>query len=269
MIHPPTLLSPGQRFVPGILGGLGPLAHVQFEKVMLERNHLRGARADQHHPVWLLVSASATPDRTGALLQGREPALPHLVRYAQVLERAGADAIFVICNTAHAFHADVQRSLGIPWVHMMETVARAIAAAHGSGTPVGILGTDGTLAARLYHDALEAHGLVPVAPELDSAIQARVVSAIYDPLVGVKATGARVTSEVREAFLEAARWCVERGARVVVPACTEVSVGLTREWFTDVPLVDPLEVMADTALDLAYALRAPAEFLLTGPSASA
>lgn len=251
-------LSPGQRYVPGILGGLGPLAHVQFEHALLARNHARGARRDQQHPVWLLVSAAATPDRTRALLEGGETALPYLTGYAQILERAGAHAIFVICNTAHAYHDEVQRALGVPWVHMMRTVAGALAERYGRGTAVGILGTNGTLATRLYHRALEARGLVPLAPALGSDVQARVVAAIYDPVVGVKATGARVSPEARAAFAEAARWCVRQGAGVVVPACTEVSAGLTPHTFTDAPLLDPLDVMADTALDLAYGACTPA-----------
>ena len=259
----PSVLSPGQQFVPGILGGLGPLAHIQFEQVLLARNYLRGARNDQQHPVWLVVSGAATPDRTKALLDAGDSPLPYLLRYCRVLEGAGADAIFVVCNTAHAYHADVQPSLRIPWVHMMDTVASAIAGSSGRGTAVGILGTNGTLATRLYHRALEAHGLVPVAPAIGSSTQESIVAAIYDPEFGVKASGSAVTTKAREAFVAAARWCIAEGASVVVPACTEVSVGLTPDVFTDAPLVDPLVVMAEAALDLAYGKRTPADFRST------
>jgi aspartate racemase len=259
--------SAGQHYVPGILGGVGPLAHVQFEQVLLARNHGRGARSDQQHPVWILVSGTATPDRTRALLEGGETALPYLVHYAGILERAGAHAIFVICNTAHAYHAEVQRELSVPWVHMMQTVARAITTRFGRGTAAGILGTNGTLATRLYHRALEAHGLVPVAPALGSATQEGVVRAIYDSSIGIKASGAQVTAEARGLLADAARWCIRQGASVVVPACTEVSAGLTPEWFAEAPLVDPLEVMADTALDLAYGTCTPAELWTPGSPA--
>jgi aspartate/glutamate racemase len=69
-----------------------------------------------------------------------------------------------------------------------------------------------------------------------------------------------VTAEAREHLLAAARWCMEQGAQVIVPACTEVSVGLTRESFPDVPLVDPLSVAAEALLDVAYGRREPGEF---------
>jgi aspartate racemase len=260
----PQLLSPGQKYLPGILGGLGPLSHVQFEREILARSHERGARGDRDHPVWLLASAASTPGRTAALLEGGASPLPHLTAYATLLERSGADALFVACNTAHAWHGEVQRALRIPWVHLMELVAGAVRAAHPAGTRVGLLGTDGTLSAGLYQRALEARDLVAVAPEIGSSIQARVGAAIGDPATGIKATGDGVSEEARGHLLAAAQWCVERGAQVIVPACTEVSVGLARESFPDVPLVDPLGVAAEALLDLAYGKREPGEMWTRG-----
>ncbi len=257
----PSLLSTGQRYVPGILGGLGPLAHAEFERVVLARSHRRGARADRDHPVWLLASAASTPGRSNALLEGGESPLPRLTAFARLLEAAGADALFVVCNTAHAWHADVQRALGIPWVHLMEIVAEAVRAAHPAGTGVGLLATEGTLSAGLYQRALHGRGLVPVAPAIGSPVQARVRAAISDPATGIKATGAHVSVAAREHLVAAARWCVEQGAQVVVPACTEVSVGLTAEVFDAAPIVDPLEVAADVLLDVAYGKREPGSLL--------
>jgi aspartate racemase len=254
----PELLAPGQVCVPGILGGLGPLAHVQFEREILARGHRRGARGDRDHPVWLVASASSTPGRTAALLARGESPVHHLTTFAGLLEQAGADALFVACNTAHAFHAEVQRSLRIPWAHLMEMVAEAVRATHPAGTAVGILATDGTLASGLYHRALERRGLVPVAPALGSATQAAVRSAIDDPKSGIKATGADVAPRARERLVAAAEWCVAQGATVVIPACTEVSVGLTPAVFGAAPLLDPLAVAADVLLDVAYGRRAPA-----------
>lgn len=106
---------------------------------------------------------------------------------------------------------------------------------------------------------------MPVAPPVESAIQARVRSAIGDPATGIKATGARVSPQAREHLVAAAAWCVEQGAGVIVQACTEVSVGLTADAFPAAPLIDPLAVAADALLDVAYGARAPTEFLV--PSA--
>ena len=255
----PQLLSPGQKYLPGILGGLGPLSHVAFEREILALSHARGARGDREHPVWLVASAASTPGRTLALLEGGASPLAHLTAFARLLERSGADALFVVCNTAHAWHAEVQRELKIPWAHVMALVAAAIRTAHPAGTTVGLLATDGTLSAGLYQRALEARDLVPVAPAIGSDVQARVGAAIGDPATGIKATGDAVSDAAREHLVAAARWCVRQGARVVVPACTEVSVGLTPAIFADAPLVDPLHVAAEALLDVAYGKREPGE----------
>ena len=146
-------LQPGQKFVPGILGGLGPASHILFEETLLERNRLRGkGGTDQSHPVWILISASSTPDRTKALLNKGENSLPYLQNYARIIETAGADALFVICNTAHAFHHKVQGKLKIPWVHLMDLTADAIIEDFPRITKVGVLATDGTLTSKLYQD---------------------------------------------------------------------------------------------------------------------
>lgn len=266
MALPAFLLAPGQVFVPGILGGLGPLAHVQFEREILACGERHGARSDRDHPVWLVANATSTPDRSAALLKNGPSPAPHLAAFTRGLERAGADAIFVVCNTAHAYHAEVQRALTIPWVHLMDIVAAWLRASYPAGTGVGILATDATLRTRLFHRALEAHGLVPVAPDIDSEPQRRVLSAIFDESIGIKATGARVSDEAREHLVSAARWCQAHGATVIVPACTEVSVGLTVDVFQSAPVVDPLTVAADTLLDIAYGRRHPSEFLVSdGP----
>ena len=253
----PALLSPGQRYLPGILGGLGPFSHVEFEREILALGQRRGARGDRDHPVWLLASAASTPGRTDALLAGGASPLPHLTAFARLLERSGADLLFLICNTAHAWHAEVQNALKIPLAHLMDLTAGAVAAAYPAGTRVGLLATDGTLHAGLYQRALQKRGLVAVAPASGSEIQARVGKAIGDPRIGIKATGDGVAPEARDHLLAAARWCLDQGARIVVPACTEVSVGLTADVFAEAPLVDPVVVAAEALLDVAYGMREP------------
>lgn len=255
-----ALLSPGQRHVPGIVGGVGPLAHVHFEQELLRCGYLRGARKDRDHPVWLVANAASTPDRGAALLDGEPSPVPNLIGFGRLLAKAGADVLFVICNTAHAFHAEVEPKVGIPWAHLMRMVAERIAATHRPGTAVGVLGTDGTLTAGLYHREIEAHGLVPVAPPVDSPVQRAVMAAIHDPATGIKATGAEVSRAAHDRLREAAAWCVDHGAQVIVAGCTELSVAFTIEGSAPVTVVDPVVVAAEAALDLSYGRREPASF---------
>ncbi len=92
-----------QRLI-GIVGGLGPFAHLDFERKLLEAaRELTGATADQDFPEWVLSSIPQTPDRTEAFLGHAEDPSPVLLRSLERVRRAGADFAVVACNTAHLF----------------------------------------------------------------------------------------------------------------------------------------------------------------------
>jgi aspartate racemase len=257
-------LARGQRFLPGIYGGVGPLSHTLFEQLLLDASGRRGARTDQDHPVWLLVSASSTPNRMRSLSGEGESAEPCLHHFAQVLQAAGADALFVVCNTAHAYHTAVQKDLRIPWVHLMDITVDWIRRHLPHVERVGVVGTDGTLETGLYARALDRHGLREVAPALGSPEQRAVMAAIFEEGWGIKGTGSTVSERARAELAGVARWLIDQGAQVVIPACTEVSVGLTPESFSNYPLVDPLRVAAEVLLDVAYGVRTPEELRSRG-----
>ncbi|MEZ4240739.1 MAG: amino acid racemase [Myxococcota bacterium] len=244
-------MSP-QTAVPGILGGLGPLAHVELERQLVEEGVRRGAAADGDHPVWLLVSATDVPDRT-ASLGGRAPScVPWLVRHGNRLHAAGADFLVVPCHTAHAFYAEVSPLLRLPWLHLPDETAAHVARAHPRARRVGLLATDGTLASGVHAESLAGQGLRALAPE--PAVQADVMRAIYDPDCGIKARG--VTERARWLLLGAAAALVARGAEVVVLGCTELSVALRDVTsHAGASLVDPLRVLAAATLDRAFRAR--------------
>jgi aspartate racemase len=242
-----------QVAVPGILGGLGPLAHVELERHVIDESVRRGARGDADHPVWIVINATDVPDRTKSLQRLAPDCTPWLVRYGNRLAAAGADFIIVPCNTAHAFYEPVCRQLRAPWVHLVDATAHHIARAHPRVRKVGVLATDGTLATGIYERRLRRLGLRAVAFELGSDEQARVMQSIYDPTWGVKASSSP-GELVRAALVAAARQLVDRGAEVVVAACTELSVAIAGLEPDTAPWVDPLRVLASTMLDLAFAV---------------
>lgn len=245
-----------QVAVPGILGGLGPLAHIELERHLVDENVRRGARGDADHPVWIVINATDIPDRTMSVERRVPPCTPWLVRYGNRLHDAGADFIVVPCNTAHAFYEQVRPELRVPWLHMVDETALHIARSYPHVRKVGVLATDGTLASGVYEHSLRTCGLQAVGFELGSTQQRLLMRAIYDPTWGVKASSSVISEEVRRTLVAARQELVDRGTEVVVAACTELSVASRGAEHGAMPLIDPLQVLASTMLDLVFAVPA-------------
>jgi aspartate racemase len=252
-----TRPAPKPAKVLGILGGLGPWAHVDLErKLLAAARELAGAVRDQDYPEWIVASVPQTPDRTAAIDGGPSP-LPWLLRGLRRLE--GADFVVVACNSAHHFLDELRRDSGMEILDMIDECAAAVAGRVEAGSPVGVLATTGTLKSGLYHRALEERGLRPVSP-LDAGggeeLQQAVMTAIYgdETTPGIKAEGP--TPEAREALTGAAEALVEDlGCRALIAACTEVPLALTAPEVCGVPLVDSVAVVARAAVARIYGLK--------------
>ena len=262
MSRPVPDLMRQQRLI-GIVGGLGPFAHLDFERKLLDAaSALTSARRDQDFPQWVLSSIPQTPDRTEAFLGQAEDPTPALTRSLKRLERAGADFAVVACNTAHLFLERLREESPLPILSLIEATADE-AARIAPGGCVGLLATSGTLRSRLYHEPLEARGLRAASPlDLDDgeSLQLRcVMEAIYGPPWvdgrrqggGIKTDGG--SAEARQLLEEAARRLVDdAGVDVLVAGCTEIPLALEGAEAGGRPLLDPAGLLAAAAIRHAY-----------------
>lgn len=253
---------PRQARVGAIIGGVGPLAHTEFERILLARNN--SATKDQDHPGFVLVNGTGIIDRTEALKQkeaGDETAFievgNRILAAAEHFKRDGASFFTIICNTAHAWRDDLMPYLPIPWVPIMGSAVQQIQQQYPNANRIGILGTDGTMMAGLYTKAVQKAGLVPVNLDFGSPQQSQVMAAIYDSTFGVKATGATVSNKARQLLTEAADFLVsQKGAGIVIGGCTEIPPAL-KGAYNRVPFIDPLDALADVFLKLSMDKNAP------------
>lgn len=248
----------------GIVGGLGPFAHIDFERKLLDAaSEFVGARRDQDFPQWVLSSIPQTPDRTEAYFGEAEDPTPSLSRSLERLRGAGADFAVVACNTAHLFLARLRDESPLPIISLIETTADE-AARLAPGGSVGLLATSGTLRSRLYHDPLDSRGLRAVSPlgfDDGEELQLRcVMEPIYGPWVdgrhqggGIKTDGgsARARALLEQA---AGRLVTEGGADILVAGCTEIPLALEGTEVAGRPLLDPAALLAGAAIRRAYDL---------------
>lgn len=252
----------------GIMGGLGPYAHIDFEHRLLAA--VADARRDQDYPPWILSSLPATPDRTACLLDGGPSPAPAL---RESLRRIAPVADFAVipCNTAHAF-LDALRGPGLPPIlSIVDESVRAAVEAVGAQGRVGLMGTSGTLKSGLY--PRRARALAPDLewvtlldlPDGEAAQVELTMRPIYGPPTaggwaggGIKAGTAADPKTGRAhhaALAEAVRRLAAAGAGCVVTACTEIPLALGRDPIDGTPLIDPLDVTARAAIAIACGRR--------------
>jgi aspartate racemase len=244
-----------QLRMPGIIGGLGPAAHVEFEKRLLMEGDRRGARQDQDHIEWVLISATTVPERTEAVIaRDTQLCIEALAAAAQRLVAAGAEFAAVPCNTAHALRDAVMAIAPLPWLDLIDVTCELLRKSYSPGSKVLVLETTGTMQTGLYRERLRAAEFEPVEFAPDSPEQAEVMRAIYDSEFGIKATGARVDSRALKAVSDALR-SARTTVSCAVAGCTEISVAMAAARDSVLAVIDPLDALAAATYDVALGLR--------------
>lgn len=249
----------------GIIGGLGPYAHVELERLLLVEAAQRLGRpaADQDFPAWVLSSMPSTPDRTLALLGEGPSPVPALLESLHRVARAGAGFAIIPCNTAHAFIDELRVASPIPIVDMIDATLERATQRCGAPARIGLMATTGTCRARVYHDRVERMPGLELVSVLDlpdgEALQERLVmTPIYGALRDGRRTGGGLKAGVRSpeivaALRDAVRHLARTGVSLVICGCTEIPFGLGRESCDGIPLLDPMAVIAERALALSVA----------------
>ncbi|HEY9717624.1 MAG TPA: amino acid racemase [Trichormus sp.] len=227
----------------GILGGMGPQATNYFCSLITS---LTNATSDQEHIPVITFNNSLIPSRNDALLRGGASPVPELVKTARVLEQAGADFILMPCNTAHCYIDDVVRAVAIPIIDMIQLTLDHIRDTMPHVKTVGILASSATIDTGLYQRPLAQASIVSIAPTAEN--QHLVMEAIFGKQ-GIKAGSLTMP---RQSLFDVGGSLIASGADVIIAGCTEVSLVL-RDQQPPFPFIDPLTLLAQTAVDRALA----------------
>jgi aspartate racemase len=220
--------------VVGIIGGMGPEATVDLMRRVIAKTP---ANDDQDHIHLIVESNPKIPSRIAHLIDGTgtDPT-PELTRIALNLQRAGADALAIPCNTAHAYAHSIRRAISIPLLDMVDLTVDQIASSRRLAR-VGLLASSAAIATELYAKAFANHGIEVVHPKQQIEVMALIK--------GVKRgeTGSAAQAKLGRLALDLAN-----GADVLLIGCSELSVisaGIA------VPHVDSLDVQAQAIVAFA------------------
>jgi aspartate racemase len=226
----------------GILGGMSPESTVAYYEYI---THTYTERyGDYGYPEVLIYSVSFQPyvdwpneGRWDLVAEGLSEA-------AQRLVAAGADLLLIATNTMHIVFDQVQASVDVPMISLLDAVARAILAC--DIRTVGLLGTRFTMEQPFYRQALSRTGIQVLVPGPED--RAYVNRVIYDQLVA-----GQVRAESRASFLEVIGRLAARGAHGVILGCTEIPLLIAQSDVDryGVRLFDTTTIHAEAALTYA------------------
>ena len=219
----------------GIVGGMGPEATCDLYLKIIRNTR---AEKDQDHFRTIIDSNPKIPDRTTYILgRGPDPR-PELIETAKNVEAAGASFIVLPCNTAHYFYKEIQLSVKIPVLHMMDEVAMHL---KGKVQRAGIMASTGTIKAGLYEKALSAVNIDCIVPSENS--QDKVMKAIYLVKAGEFASA-------RQMALEQAKHLAKAGAQVIIAGCTEIPL-ILKQGDLEVDIIDATDILAKACVQFA------------------
>lgn len=218
----------------GIIGGLGPMATAYFMQLVTQ---MSDAATDQEHIELLLHSRPRIPDRTCYILdKNRENPVPQMIEVGRGLARCGAEIIAIPCITAHYFQKELEESIGVPILNAIEETSLCLRS--GGIQKVGVMATDGTVRSGLFQSVLGTNGIDCFLPDRER--QRQVMHIIYE---NVKA-GKPVEMCL---FQDVAKSLFNRGAQVILLACTELSL-VGRDNRLGEGYLDVMEVLARKAV---------------------
>lgn len=199
----------------GVLGGMGPLATVDFFRKVLSETPARG---DADHVPLLIQSDPRIAPRPAAILSGGRSPLPELLAGRDRLISGGATALAMPCNTAHFWYADLTKDCSVPFLSIVDASVNELSPLADAGSPIGIIATRATLAAGVFDAALARSGYTAMLPN-EVVMDTLVLPGIEFVKAGDPLRGGQLIEPAVQALLD-------HGARAVILACTETPLAL-------------------------------------------
>ena len=234
-----------QEKVAGVLGGMGPEATVDFmSKVIARTNAINKANgktsADQDHIRLLVDHNPRIPNRHDAIKGVGEDVGAYMADMGTRLENAGADFLVMVCNTAHAFQADIEQAIQIPFVSIIDEVINELKNTQPPNTKVGLMAAQGCLDAELYQKALSHAGFQIVL--WSDAELADFMNTVYQIKSG------NTDEKIQQAMLALANTLIDKGAEVILAGCTEIPLVLHQDSLS-VPMLASTDILVDRVID--------------------
>ncbi len=233
-------LPPEQRKVIGMLGGLAwPSSAYAYQSISREANKRLGGDNTVPMCMWSVDLGRLMPD-----IQAEKWDIvgQALTEGAQRLERAGADFVYMTCNTLHICADVIESGINIPFIHAADSVGKA---AQDAGIKrLALLGTRFTMEKEFYRNRLRDRY------DLDVVLPRKEDFPVLQNMVFEELVRNDIRPESKREFLRILKEVKDMGAQGAALACTEFGLLVQQSDMLDFPLLDSDVVHSRRALNI-------------------
>ncbi|GAB4002502.1 aspartate/glutamate racemase family protein [Glycomyces albus] len=223
----------------GLIGGMSWQSSAEYYRLINELTHDR--LGGQHNAESIMVTVDFAEIEAMQRENDWKASGERLARAAAALERAGAEMVALCTNTMHLNAEEIKAAIGVPFVHLLDTVAERIKEA-GLGA-VGLLGTRFTMEMGFYADHLAGHGITVKTPPAEARTEVHGI--IYEEL-----TQGIIRDESLQTYRRIMHDLAEDGCEGIVFGCTEIPL-LVGSADSSVPVFDTTRIHAERLVELA------------------
>lgn len=229
----------------GVIGGNGVAATNRLCALVEERVTKAGAFRDSHHPEMIIWQATQVPSRS-MYLEGRgESFIPGYVDIGFKLKSCGCTELCMCCNTAHYAIDELQTQIGLPFINLLEEVAKE---ANKQGAKrIGMMCSDGLRKIKLYDKWFENVNQEMQLVYPDDEMQKLVTRGICN-----SKNIARFEPDNDEypekLFSKVCDSLEEQGVDCIVGGCTDISNVFFKKNGDNIKYVDSLSVLANSII---------------------
>jgi len=232
-----------KQLIGGVIGGMGPLATVDFMSRVIILNPIKTEKDHVH----LIVDQNPhVPNRQIKTSEQRDEIASMLAESAKKLEIAGANFIVMPCNTAHMFTEEIKKVIDIPFLHIVEEAVIEISKNHPKKMAVGIMATSACLESKIYQEGLSEANRSFIIP--DERLQEECMKIIFSIKDG------KEINPMQNRMVKVAKHLIAKGAEIIIAGCTEIPL-ILKASDIEVPLISSTEILALRTIEFASGIE--------------
>ena len=177
---------------------------------------LNRGKMDQKYPMFILYNKSNTPKRPENLKKYTN-VLKELVAGCKMLQKNKCKFIVMPCNTAHYWHADIQRKINVPLISMPKEVYNYTSKTCKKNSKIGILCTEATLKTKIYNNYFDKNFQL-ISPSKN--IQKKSVNK------AIKLVKMGKVKDAEKAIKSSVNFLIRKKCKKIILGCTELPIAI-------------------------------------------